>query len=188
MSRKQEIIQAAAELFAIQGYHGTSIQDLSQAVGLGKSSLYQHIESKEELLFWVHEQFINPLLNETRQHVSSDMDPREALQTLSQILMRVIADYQPYVRVFLNEWRALPKPRLDEIMEKRKLFESYVGDALQRGIDQGLFRVSDISTTRLAFLGMHNYAYQWLNPHGRLPPEEIANQFNQIFLHGIERP
>jgi AcrR family transcriptional regulator len=187
MSRKQEIIQAAAELFAIQGYHGTSIQDLSQAVGLGKSSLYQHIASKEELLFWVHEQFINPLLAATKERVRPDMDPREALQTLSRVLMRVIADYQPYVRVFLNEWRALPQPRLDEIMEKRKLFECYVGEALQRGIDQRVFYVPDVPTARLAFLGMHNYAYQWLNPHGRLPPEEIARQFSDIFLHGIER-
>ncbi len=185
MARKRDIIEVAAQLFARHGYHGTSVRDLSEALGLGKASLYHHIESKDELLFWVHEQFINPLLEETERRLSAEMDPRDALRTLSCILMRVIADYRPYVTVFLNEWRALSPERAAAIREKRKRFEGYIRAALQRGVEQGLFRPLDVSVTCLGFLGMHNYAYQWLNPEGRLSPEEIAATFSSIFLRGI---
>ncbi len=180
-------MDAAAILFAANGYHGTSLRDLSEALGLGKATLYHHIESKDELLFWIHEQFINPLLDETSRKITPDMDPREALRTISRILMRVIADYRSYVTVFLNDWRALSAERSVGIMEKREAFERYIRDALQRGIDQGLFRVSDVPVTCLGFLGMHNYAYQWLDPNGRLQPEEIADIFSTIFLNGLEK-
>ncbi|GAC1392868.1 MAG: TetR/AcrR family transcriptional regulator [Ktedonobacteraceae bacterium] len=187
MSRKQEIMDVAANLFAANGYHGTSIRDLSEALGLGKATLYHHIESKDELLFWIHEQFINPLLAETTRESTLDKDPREALQILSSILMRVIVDYRSYVTVFLNDWRALSPERSQVIMEKRKAFECFIIDALQRGNDQGLFDISDVPMTCLGFLGMHNYAYQWIDPNGRLKPEQIASIFSAIFLKGIEK-
>lgn len=186
MTRKQEIIDTAAQLFAEHGFHGTSVQDLSKAVGLGKGALYYHIESKDELLYYIHERVVNPLLNETANHLRPDMDPIEALRTISRILMQIIIDYRPYVTVFLHEWRALSGARLQEILEKRKAYEQYIDDALQRGIERGVFRIADVPLARLAFLGMHNYSYQWLDPAGRLSPEEIAGIFTDIFLQGIE--
>jgi AcrR family transcriptional regulator len=186
LSRKQEIIDAAAQLFAEHGFHGTSVQDLSKAVGLGKGALYHHIESKNELLYHIHERVVNPLLNETARSLRPDMDPAETLRTISRVLMQIIIDYRPYVTVFLHEWRALSGARLEEILEKRSQYERYIDDALQRGIDSGAFRVADVPLARLAFLGMHNYSYQWLDPAGRLRPEEIAANFTDIFLRGIE--
>ena len=49
-ARRQQIMDAAAELFSVRGYHGTSMQDIGQRVGLLKGSLYAHVATKEELL------------------------------------------------------------------------------------------------------------------------------------------
>jgi AcrR family transcriptional regulator len=51
MTRRQELSRQAARLFAQKGYHGTSIGDLADALGVKKGSLYAHIEGKEDLLY-----------------------------------------------------------------------------------------------------------------------------------------
>src|SRR5437763_5736442 len=50
-SRRNELTRQAARLFAEKGYHGTSIGDLAEAMGVQKGSLYAHIESKQDLLY-----------------------------------------------------------------------------------------------------------------------------------------
>ena len=52
-ARRTELTRAAARLFAEKGYHGTSIGDLAQALGVQKGSVYSHIESKADLLWEV---------------------------------------------------------------------------------------------------------------------------------------
>src|SRR3954447_22636911 len=49
--RRREVTREAAKLFAQKGYHGTSIGDIAQALGVQKGSLYSHIDSKEDLLY-----------------------------------------------------------------------------------------------------------------------------------------
>lgn len=186
MSRKKNITEVAATLFASRGYHATSIQDLSEELGLGKGSLYYHIGSKDELLFWVHEQFINPLLEQTEEILSRDLPPGETLRAISHNLMRVISEYLPFVTVFYQDHRALSDGRREQILEKQNAFERHIDSVLQRGVDQGLFRPLDLTITRLAFLGMHNHAYHWLHPDGRVGPDEIADIFCSLFLQGIE--
>src|ERR671915_398697 len=51
MTRREELSRQAARLFAAKGYHGTSIGDLAEAMGVQKGSLYAHIEGKQDLLF-----------------------------------------------------------------------------------------------------------------------------------------
>ncbi|MCL5958683.1 MAG: TetR/AcrR family transcriptional regulator [Chloroflexi bacterium] len=187
MSRKKNITDVAANLFASRGYHATSIQDLSEELGLGKGSLYYHIGSKDELLFWVHEQFINPLLKETEEILARGLPPAETLRAISHNLMRVITEYLPFVTVFYQDHRALSDGRREQILEKQDSFERIIDSVLQRGIDEGTFLALDVPVTRLAFLGMHNHAYHWLHPDGRVKPEEIADIFCALFLQGIEK-
>lgn len=49
-STKQEILDAALELFSVQGYEATSISQLAEAVGIRKASLYSHFENKQAIL------------------------------------------------------------------------------------------------------------------------------------------
>jgi len=50
MMTKEEILDAAAQIFRLKGYHATSMQDIAGAVNLQKASLYHHVSSKQEIL------------------------------------------------------------------------------------------------------------------------------------------
>lgn len=190
-TRRQEIVDLAAHAFAEQGYHGTSIDDLVQATGLQRGGLYHYIGSKEELLFQIHERFIEPLLEQAREIESRMEPPSEALYQLALALMRDIARYRDQVTVFLREWNTLRRSadatRVAKVLQSRHQFEDVIDRTIRRGIETRDFEISEPRLAVLAFLGMMNYGYQWFDPHGELSPDVVARTFTGYFLNGIER-
>jgi AcrR family transcriptional regulator len=187
-ARSQEIVDIAARLFAERGYHATSIEDLSLATGLQRGGLYYYIGSKADLLVEIHERFIAPLLEEARAIEERNDPPAETIQALANALMRDIADYQDQVTVFLHEWRTVSRtehPRAAEVKRRREEFEAVVDRCLQRGMEDGSFRIDDRRLAVLGFLGMINYSYQWYRPDGRHSAEDVASAFCSFFLDGV---
>src|SRR3954468_21826676 len=107
LERKAEIADVAAKLFAERGYHATSIQDLSEATGLQRGALYHYIEKKRDLLYSIHERFIDPLLAEARAIEAKDEPPDMAIRALAHALMHTIDTYHDQVTVFLHEWNVI---------------------------------------------------------------------------------
>src|SRR5436309_16104703 len=108
-ARHQELVDIAARVFARQGYHATSIDDLVEATGLKRGGLYHYISSKEDLLIAAHERFIEPLLENARAIAAEDLPAEEALRRLAHALMHDIAVYQDQVTVFLHECRGIER-------------------------------------------------------------------------------
>lgn len=184
--RRDEIIEVAAALFAEKGYHATSIEDLTTVLKLGRGALYHYISSKEEILFEIHNRFIDPLLTKGRTVKAQGMGPIETLKALSRVLMGVIAEYKNEVTVFLRERHALvDKERWQVIEEKRHQFENMVETTIMEGQQAELFHELPSRLVTFGFLGIHNWAYEWLNPKGVYSPDQIAETFCDIILFGL---
>jgi AcrR family transcriptional regulator len=186
--RRQEVIDAAARVFAQRGYHATTVDDLVEATGLQRGGLYHYIGGKLELLIACHERFIEPLLEDARAVAAADQPPDRQIRAIAAALMGDIASYRDQVTVFLHEWRIIEsEPAWQDIRAKREEFEQIVVDILERGRAQGVFAFDDARLTVLAFLGMINYSYQWYDLQGRVTPEQVAEHFATIFLDGVAR-
>jgi len=185
-ARYQELVDIAAHVFARQGYHATSIDDLVEATGLKRGGLYHYISSKEELLIAAHERFIEPLLENARAIATEGLSAEEALRRLAHALMHDIAVYQDQVTVFLHEWRVIrDAPEWLHVREARKEFEQIIQSVLDQGRRQGVFELDAPHLTVLGFLGMFNYSYTWYSSRGSHSPQQIADYFAEIFLSGI---
>jgi AcrR family transcriptional regulator len=185
-ARFSEIVDVAASLFAERGYHATSIQDLSDATGLQRGALYHYIGGKKDLLFAIHERFIEPLLSEARGIQAGNLPPEEAIRALARALMGAIDEFGDQVTVFLHEWKTIRNdPEAAGVRDARREFEEIVEEALARGVRDGQFAVRDLRLTTLAFLGMINYSYQWYVPGGRFTAGQVTEDFSEIFLKGI---
>lgn len=101
--------------------------------------------------------------------------------------MHDIANYLPQVTVFLQEWRVIERsPKWASIRHSRREFEDVISRVLQRGVDQGMFEVADVRVATLAFLGMFNWSHHWFREGGRFTADELAEQFSNAFLLGIQ--
>lgn len=182
--QKDRIRRTAAELFARNGYHGTGVQELSEAVGLGRGALYHHIGSKEALVEDIISRHIHEIVAVGEALLAEPVGAEEKFRRLSRAQMRTLADNLAEWTVFQRDAATLRAPVRERLFAARDRFERVWTEILREGVEHGGFRELDPVSLK-GILGMLNYAYLWIRPGGRLAPEEIADVFCDLLLRGI---
>jgi TetR/AcrR family transcriptional regulator, cholesterol catabolism regulator len=182
-ARRAELTRQAARLFAEKGYHGTSIGEIAEALGVQKGSLYAHIDSKQDLLY-------ETMLEGARafhaglDEIPDDVRPVEKIRLALRSHLRVVADQLDVATVFVQEWRYLEGERREEILGERRRYEERVRALFREGRDLGELRSDlDDATAALLALSAANWAYTWLQP-GR-DTDELADRFFSLLIDGI---
>lgn len=184
--RRAGVVAAAAGVFARRGFHGASIDDLSLATGLTRGGLYHYTAGKQELLFAVLEDLMEPLLEQTRAVLAEPASAEAHLRALTRGWLAHIATHRDHMRVFNQERATLQRDRHWEgVRGARREFEALLAGLLARGQSEGALRMADPALTLLALLGMVNHTAQWLAPDGRLSAEQIADGYCDLLLEGI---
>jgi TetR/AcrR family transcriptional regulator, cholesterol catabolism regulator len=182
-TRRTELAREAARLFAAKGYHGTSIGDIAQAMGVQKGSVYAHIESKQALLWSIASEGAEAF------HAALDAVPDSApagerIRFALRAHLRVVAEQLDVATVFTREWRYLDDERREAFVAERRRYEERIRELFRDARDLGELR-SDLDTTvaGLLFLSSANWAYTWLQP-GR-DTDELADRFFALLVDGM---
>jgi TetR/AcrR family transcriptional regulator, cholesterol catabolism regulator len=183
--RQRVILRSAAELFDGRGYHQTHMVDIAAAAGIGKATLYHYFRSKDEILYWLHDEFIELLIERQEIRAQSDMSPSEQLLAVIADILELMDTHRGYVRVFFEHWRELPSTARQLMAARRKHYERLVEQVIADGYADGAFREVDVELSALSLFGMCNWTYQWYKPDGPLRGRDIAAVFHDLFLNGI---
>jgi TetR/AcrR family transcriptional regulator, cholesterol catabolism regulator len=182
-TRRNELTRQAARLFAQKGYHGTSIGDLAEAMGVQKGSLYAHISSKQDLLYETMAEGARAFhggLDAIPEHVPAVEKIRLALRSH----LRVVAAQLDVATVFVQEWRYLEGERRQEIVAERRRYEERIRGYFREGRDLGELRSDlDDTTAALLVLSAANWAYTWLRPG--VDTDALADRFYELLLDGM---
>jgi AcrR family transcriptional regulator len=182
-TRRNELTREAARLFAQKGYHGTSIGDLAEAMGVQKGSLYAHISSKQDLLYETMAEGAR-VFHAGLDQIPDDAPATEKIRLALRSHLRVVADQLDVATVFVQEWRYLEGERREEILAERRRYEERVRALFREGRDLGLLRTDlDDATAALLVLSAANWAYTWLQP-GR-DTDELADRFTDLLIDGM---
>jgi AcrR family transcriptional regulator len=183
--RRSEIVRHAAALFDAGGYHATSMEDIADAVGVRKPTLYHYFRTKDEILFWIHDEFIELLISRQTRRLETPMGEEQLLLEVMADILELMETHRGHVRVFFEHHRDLPAEQLTAIAAKRERYQAMVSDAIRCGIERGTFRPVDVQLATLALFGTCNWAYQWYRAGGALRTREIAYQFWDMLLNGL---
>ena len=182
-SRRNELTRQAARLFAEKGYHGTSIGDLAEAMGVQKGSLYAHIESKADLLWDVAREGANAF-HAALDGVPDDVPATEKIRLALRAHLRVVADQLDVATVFIREWRYLDGERREEFVAERRRYEERFRALFREGRELGGLRTDlDDATATLLALSAANWAYTWLRAD--TDTDALADRFYAMLLEGI---
>ena len=177
--RADEVVGAAARLFAERGFHATSMADLVAATGLTAGGLYHYIGSKDQLLVRICEQLMEPLLERVEAIVSSDLAPEDQLRAIVREWTAHVEAYRHHMRVFTQERHVLERgDQWREVRRQRKAFEELLAGVLAR-VD---LPTGDPDLVLRALLGMVNHTAQWFRPRGRLTAEQVADGYVDLIL------
>jgi AcrR family transcriptional regulator len=184
-SGREDLFRIAAELFAENGYHGTGMSDLERATGLGRGSIYHYVSSKDDLLFGITSQYLVGLIATGENLLAQDLEPEERLLLLSREVMKVIVEHLPEMTVCFRDMHEVAEPKRAEVLDLHRRYERVWEETLERGLEQGRFRTADHLVVK-AILGLHHYAYLWVNPGGPMRPEQIADVFADFVMNGLK--
>lgn len=185
MHIRDDILRTAAQQFGELGYERARLEDVARALGMKKGSLYYHIDSKEDLLFVIHDRLIDELTRNTVAAVEKAEGVDEKVRAVLRVAMGLIAEHQQEVTVFLHERHVFNSERWSSVRAKRDAYEQLVSSVLQAGMATGQLRALPISLTTKGVLGMVNWGYQWFHSDGEVSADEIADVFADIVLNGL---
>ncbi len=185
MMTRDQILDAAAEIFREKGYHAASMQDIAGAVNLQKASLYHHVSSKQEILLALLDQALELLTGRIQAISGNELPPDEKLRQMMRAYLKALTDHFDLATVLLMEHRSL-KPELHaRHVPNRDRFEALWREVVEEGIQTGVFCCAEPALTARNLLGAMNWTITWYHPSGEQSIEEIADQLSDLFINGL---
>ncbi|GAA1205147.1 TetR/AcrR family transcriptional regulator [Pseudonocardia alaniniphila] len=161
------------------------MDDIADAVTLRKPTLYHYVKGKGEILYLIHEEMMDSVLDRLEGYVKDGLDPREGLRNVVIDILEVVDKRPGYLQVFFENHRELPEPLRHKVVDRRNRYLHLVESLVQDGIERGLFRPVNVRLKTMALFGMTNWSYQWYRPGGLFSYREIAEEIVDTFLNGV---
>ena len=188
LTRKEQVIRKAAELFREKGYAASSMRDLAQKLGIEAASLYSHIKSKEEILhnlcFDMAAEFRKSLVEVEKLNVPASEKLR--LGIIGHV--EVMAKDLTASAVFMNEHRHLSQPFLRDFLLLRINYINRFKAIIEAGIKSGEFK--ETIDTKLAVMTLFsslNWMPQWYNPGSPIQPTALGEQLSDMLINGLKK-
>jgi AcrR family transcriptional regulator len=188
LSRKEQVIRSAAELFKEKGYAAASMRDLAQKLGIEAASLYSHIRSKEEIL--------HTLCFDMAADFRASLNEVENLKaSASEKLKRgIIGHVQVMARdltasaVFMNEHRHLSQPSLRDFLLLRINYINRFKDIIEEGIRTGEFKKNiDTKLSVMTLFSSLNWMPMWYSPESSIDPTQLGQQLAEMLVNGLKQ-
>lgn len=185
---EQAILETAAELFDRKGFNQTSLQDIADAIGMARPSLYHYYSNREQILAAGIDQLTKQRDAMTNELRNFDGDPPGRLNALMIGLGNLITEHPRWVRILLRDEAALPEDVAVRDRKSRLAFLQLLSETLADGGKEGYLRVSDERATALTIIS----ALSGLQGHYAVTadasPAEATRLAVDVILHGILDP
>lgn len=191
MERKTAVAirEEAARLFFERGYNATSLRDVAAAVGLKVGSLYNHIESKEDLLLQIMGGIIDDLLEHARQALAEATgDAVDRLQAVLGAHLRFHAERAQTVFIGNTELRSLSPDAHEKIVGKRQEYETFLRGLVDDAGRAGLANLIDPRIHVYSFVAQATHIASWYQPGRRKSLEEIVRDYTKLALRELGVP
>lgn len=178
--RRMEILEAAAEKFAIRGYHDASLQRIGDKVGLSKASLYYYVSSKSDLLA----ELLIAAVDSQPAEVSEG-EPAERLREFMHTHVSRVCTTVEGQALADNSDVLMSKTAPANLAAARRRYEDVLASILRSGIASGDFRDVPVRpVVKFIFAGL-NSVRQWYQPSGEFPLERVVDDVMGILLTGV---
>jgi TetR/AcrR family transcriptional regulator len=182
--QREQILAAAAYMFAQRGYTATTMNELAAACGVSKPTLYHYVRDKHDLLAQIargHVTRLEALLAEVQ---ALGLEPEAHLRELIGRFMRAYADAQNEHRVLTEDVKFLePSARRVVLDGQRRVVRAFA-DALG-ALRPDLEAAALVSPLSMLLFGMLNWTFTWLRPGGPLSHEALAALASDLFFGGL---
>lgn len=183
-----EIRAAAGELFAVRGYRATTMRHIAAALGIQAPGLYNHVESKQQILRDIMIGVMADLLAEQRAALASTADVERQIRRIVESHVRYHCRHPRATFIGNREIPSLDEPSRSLVIAQRDEFERTFRAVIETGIGQGRFAAGSARLASYGILEMGIGVCGWYREDGELSESQIAYEYGEMALRILRAP
>ena len=180
--KREQIINAAVELFYEHGYQRTTLDAVAQRLEVTKPFIYYHFKDKEEVLVEISRRSIIKANEALADALEAKGSPMQRLHQAVSTVMRAVIENRRYTAIYFREQKNLSDQSRAPLYEQHRRYDKLLVSLLREGQRKGEFVVDDPGLCALAISGMTGWAYNWYASDGRLSAESICTLMADMAL------
>jgi AcrR family transcriptional regulator len=180
----REIFEHAMTLFERNGFHRTSMNELAEACGVTKPTLYYYFRNKSHLLETLYEDITKDFFEQVAAMSASDAPADQRLHLLIARQVAYNIGNRRFLSIFWRERHQLDEAARKSLAQIERNFEAMVQNIVDAGLADGSFTASDPKVATYAVLGLLSTVHRWAE-YVDSDPQQIANQLASLALQGL---
>ena len=184
-TKKEIIIEKASLLFREKGFGATSMRDLAEEVGVEAASLYNHIQSKSDILQAICFKVANDFLSNLE---TVERSPDPVLVKMEMILrfhIKMMMGNYAFVYISDHEWRHLPEPYLSDFLNQRRNYRHSLAEIIIRGVGKKEIRETDPYVAVLTMLSAISGIESWHRSRKTVGSTAVENEMVAFLIRGL---
>ena len=186
LKKQEKIGSAAAKIFDKKGYLETNIDDIAAAAKLSKGGIYHYFSSKDEILFFILDSYMDVVLKDLEPQLRTLRDSASKVKFIIERHIDLHSNNMAQAKTLLHEAHCLSPKRFKAIKVKEREYYRIVLNVLTeffKGSED--IRKEELKAMAFFLFGMCNWTSHWYNPKGSINPEELSKFIWTVFLKGI---
>jgi len=183
MRRRREIFNAAARLFAEQGFNETSMREIAGAAGVGKSTLYDYFPTKDDVLLFIFEEELDAFLLQARAVEVMQISALEKVKQLMDLQLGVLLSKKSLYLKLMDQVQRLKPQSIQRLQTRRYAYQDMLRDLIAQGIRAGEIRQVDPFIAVKVLQAVMTPMIFTTRPTGT--PREMLDKALDIVLNGL---
>lgn len=183
--RKKEIIATAADLFRRKGYTAVSMRTLAEEIGIRAASLYNHIDSKQEILDHIIHRVADRFTAGMAEVRQLDGPPTEKIRRIILLHVEITLDDPAGMESLQNNWMYLEGDSLAAYKASRNAYEAHLRQIVRDGIAAGEIRDVNPELLIYSMLATLRYLYIWYPRQQGIDPDKLRAEMIEVILRGV---
>lgn len=182
--KRQLILERSAALFAKQGFHKTSISEISAACEATKSWVYHYFPSKEQILFSILVDFFEVVRDRTGRAVEKQAEADQRFRAFLREILSILQEYKINYAALFNELDVLAEADRREIQSLERRFVVDLRELLQ-ALNPNLSDMKIATPVTMLVFGAINWTHTWYNARGALALEDLVDVSAKLIVNGV---
>jgi AcrR family transcriptional regulator len=186
-TKKEIIIEKAARLFREKGFGAASMRDIAETVGVEAASLYNHIQSKSEILQAICFKVANEFISRLEEVERSGEPSLKKMETIIRFHIHMMLEQYEYVYISDHEWRHLPEPYLSNFLNQRRSYRKRLSDLIEDGIAKNEMKNIDPYVAVLTILSAISGIESWQRSRKSTSAETLEASMVKYLIEGLKK-
>jgi TetR/AcrR family transcriptional regulator, cholesterol catabolism regulator len=186
-SKKDVIIEKASKLFREKGFGAASMRDLAEHVGVEAASLYNHIQSKSEILQAICFKVANDFISHLEAVQQMDEPALKKLERIVRFHIRMMMDQYEFVYISDHEWRHLTEPYLSNFLNQRRTYRRSLSELIARGIERNEIKEIEPYVAVLTILSAISGIESWHRSRKTIQADVLENNMVKYLIEGLKK-